>query len=160
VVQIGVAFRSAAEVDRAGHRGVLLESFYPTHETHDGPEQMTQQALLDHLDGADTDVLRRVLEHAMQRLIEAEAAAHIGAAPHERATTRTTYRNGYRERVLDTGSGRLELQIPKLRSREPSRSPCADSEISTVTDGRSRTLALPAHNPRVAGSNPAPPTLF
>jgi len=78
--------------------------------------RMTHQALLDHLDGADADVLRRVLEHAMQRLIEAEAAAHIGAGPHERATTRTTYRNGYRERVLDTGSGRLELQIPKLRS--------------------------------------------
>jgi transposase-like protein len=78
--------------------------------------RMTQQALLDHLDGADTDVLRRVLEHAMQRLIEAEAAAHIGAAPHERASTRSTYRNGHRERILDTGSGRLELQIPKLRS--------------------------------------------
>jgi putative transposase len=78
--------------------------------------RMTQQALLDQLQGADTDLLRRVLEHAMQRLIDAEAAAHIGAAPHERALTRTTYRNGHRERILDTGSGRLELQIPKLRS--------------------------------------------
>jgi hypothetical protein len=29
--------------------------------------RMTHQALLDHLDGADTDVVRRVLEHAMQR---------------------------------------------------------------------------------------------
>jgi putative transposase len=78
--------------------------------------RMTHQALIDQLQGADTDVLRRVLEHAMQRLIEAEAATQIGAGPHERAATRTTYRNGYRERVLDTGSGRLELQIPKLRS--------------------------------------------
>jgi putative transposase len=78
--------------------------------------RMTQQALLDHLDGADTDLLRRVLEHAMQRLIDAKPAAHIGAGPHERASTRTTYRNGHRERILDTGSGRLELQIPKLRS--------------------------------------------
>ena len=78
--------------------------------------RMTHQALLDQLHGADTDLLRRVLEHAMQRLIEAEAAAQIGAGPHERASTRTTYRNGYRERILDTGSGRLELQIPKLRS--------------------------------------------
>jgi transposase-like protein len=78
--------------------------------------RMTHQALLDHLDGADTNLLRRVLEHAMQRLIDAEAAAHIGAGPHERASTRTTYRNGHRERILDTGSGRLELQIPKLRT--------------------------------------------
>ena len=77
---------------------------------------MTHQALIDQLQGADTDVLRRVLEHAMQGLIDAEAATQIGAGPHERASTRTTYRNGYRERILDTGSGRLELQIPKLRT--------------------------------------------
>ena len=78
--------------------------------------RMTHQALIDQLQGADTDVLRRVLEHAMQRLIEAEAATQISAGPHERASTRTTYRNGYRDRILDTGSGRLELQIPKLRT--------------------------------------------
>ena len=78
--------------------------------------RMMPPALLEQLQGADTDVLRRVLEHAMQRLIEAEAATQIGAGPHERASTRTTYRNGYRERILDTGSGRLELQIPKLRT--------------------------------------------
>ena len=78
--------------------------------------RMMPPALLEQLQGADTDVLRRVLEHAMQRLIEAEAATQIGAGPHERSAARTTYRNGYRERILDTGSGRLELQIPKLRT--------------------------------------------
>ncbi|MGA8416470.1 MAG: IS256 family transposase [Candidatus Dormiibacterota bacterium] len=78
--------------------------------------RMMPPALLEQLQGADTDVLRRVLEHAMQRLIEAEASTQIGAGPHERASTRTTYRNGYRERILDTGSGRLELQIPRLRT--------------------------------------------
>jgi putative transposase len=78
--------------------------------------RMMPPALIEQLQGADTDVLRRVLEHAMQRLIEAEAATQIGAGPHERSASRTTYRNGYRERILDTGSGRLELQIPKLRT--------------------------------------------
>jgi putative transposase len=78
--------------------------------------RMMPPALLEQLQGADTDMLRRVLEHAMQRLIEAEAATQIGAGPHERSVSRTTYRNGYRERILDTGSGRLELQIPKLRT--------------------------------------------
>jgi putative transposase len=38
----------------------------------------------------------------MQRLIEAEAAMRIGARPHERASMRTTYRNGHQDRVLDT----------------------------------------------------------
>ncbi len=36
--------------------------------------RMTSQALLDQLQGADTDVLRRVREHTMQGLIDAEAA--------------------------------------------------------------------------------------
>ena len=53
--------------------------------------RMTHQALIDQLQGADTDVLRRVLEHAMQRLIEAEAATQIGAGPHERSASRTTW---------------------------------------------------------------------
>jgi hypothetical protein len=42
--------------------------------THDDSERMTQ-APLDHLDGADTDLLRRVLEHAVHWLIDAEAAS-------------------------------------------------------------------------------------
>jgi hypothetical protein len=58
--------------------------------------RMMPPALLEQLQGADTDVSRRVLEHAMQRLIEAEAATQIGAGPHERASTRTLYRYGYR----------------------------------------------------------------
>ena len=84
-------------------------------------------ALLEQLQGADADVLRCVLEHAMQLLIEAEAATQIGASPHERATTRTTYRNGYRERILDTGSGRLELQIPSCVRKASSR-PCSSRD--------------------------------
>ena len=78
--------------------------------------RMTHRELLDQLALADTDMLRQVLEHAMQRLIEAEAAEYIGAEPHERTAVRTTHRNGHRARLLDTGMGRLELQIPKLRS--------------------------------------------
>ena len=39
--------------------------------------RMMPPALLEQLQGADTDVLQRVLEHAMQRLIEAEAATAI-----------------------------------------------------------------------------------
>src|ERR1700680_1275071 len=107
---------AADQVDKEGHRGVLLEALTQTRRPTMAQNRMMPPALLEQLQGADTDVLRRVLEHAMQRLIEAEAAIQIGAQPHERASTRTMYRNGYRERILDTGSGRLELQIPKLRT--------------------------------------------
>ena len=39
----------------------------------------------------------------------------IGAGRHERSGERTTYRNGYRDRALDTRLGSLQLRIPKLR---------------------------------------------
>jgi putative transposase len=50
-----------------------------------------------------------------QALIDAEATARIGAASHERTQTRLT-RNGYRDRVLTTATGDVELGIPKLRA--------------------------------------------
>ena len=77
--------------------------------------RMTDRDLLDQLATADLDQLRLVLEHSLQRLIELEASAVIGADPYERTDARTTHRNGHRSRLLDTGVGRLELQVPKLR---------------------------------------------
>jgi putative transposase len=47
--------------------------------------------------------------------MELEVAAKTGAERHERSEKRTTYRNGYRNRMWDTRVGTLELQIPKLR---------------------------------------------
>ena len=41
--------------------------------------------------------------------------ALIGAGRHERSAERLNYRNGYRERSLDTRLGSLQLRIPKLR---------------------------------------------
>lgn len=58
---------------------------------------------------------RRLLEAAMQELIEAEVTARIGAGRYERHPERVTRRNGTREKKLATPSGTLELQIPKLR---------------------------------------------
>jgi putative transposase len=77
---------------------------------------LTAESLLDHLAGADVDVLRTVCQHALQRLVELEATAVVGAAPYEHSPDRTTYRNGHRPKTLDTRVGRLELQIPKLRN--------------------------------------------
>ena len=78
--------------------------------------RMPPTDLLDQLAAADVDVLRTILEHTLQRLIEAEATAYIGAEPGEHSASRTTYRNGHRPRMLDTRVGRLDLQIPKVRT--------------------------------------------
>ncbi|MBD3148630.1 IS256 family transposase [Microbispora bryophytorum] len=73
--------------------------------------------LLESLKAADADdVIRQALQAMLQALIEAEATAVIGAAPHQRTEARTAQRNGYRDRLLTTAAGDLELKIPKLRS--------------------------------------------
>ena len=51
----------------------------------------------------------------MQLLMETDVKGLIGAGRHERTAERATYRNGYRDRTLDTRLGSLQLGIPKLR---------------------------------------------
>src|SRR5271156_4588020 len=63
----------------------------------------------------DGDFLRSVAEAVVQLLMETDVEGLIGAGRHERTGDRTTYRNGYRDRALDTRLGSLQLRIPKLR---------------------------------------------
>ncbi len=64
----------------------------------------------------DGDFLRTVAEAVVQILMEADVEGLIGAGRHERMPERQTYRNGFRDRALDTRLGTLQLRIPKLRS--------------------------------------------
>ncbi|WP_076463514.1 IS256 family transposase [Actinomyces mediterranea] len=73
------------------------------------------QEVLTDPDLAHSDVFRRMLQAGLQDLINAEATARIGAAPHERTPERTTRRNGTRPKTLATPAGEVELAIPKLR---------------------------------------------
>ena len=63
----------------------------------------------------DGDFLRAAAEAVLQILMEADVEGLIGAGRHERSADRLNYRNGYRERSLDTRLGSLQLRIPKLR---------------------------------------------
>src|SRR5256714_1951345 len=63
----------------------------------------------------DGDFLRTVAEAVLQILMEADVEGLIGAGRHERTGDRLNYRNGYRDRSLDTRLGPLSLRIPKLR---------------------------------------------
>jgi putative transposase len=65
--------------------------------------------------GQGLDLIRESVRMVLQELIEAEASEVIGAARYERTTTRTTQRNGHRDRQLSTQAGDVSLQIPKLR---------------------------------------------
>src|SRR4051812_48705702 len=64
----------------------------------------------------DGDFLRSVAEAVLQLLMEADVEGLVGAARHERTAERQTYRNGYRDRALDTRLGTLQLRVPKLRT--------------------------------------------
>ena len=90
----------------------------------------------------DGDFLRTVAEAVVQLLMETDVDGLIGAGRHERTGERTTYRNGYRDRTLDTRLGSLQLRIPKLRQGsyfppflEPARRPKRPSSRSSRRPG-------------------------
>jgi putative transposase len=60
--------------------------------------------------------MRRLLLTVLQAVIDAEATAHIGAAPHERTASRTTQRNGTRPKTVTTAVGDLTVAIPKTQT--------------------------------------------
>src|SRR3954452_15095951 len=63
----------------------------------------------------DGDFLRTVAEAVLQLLMESDVEGLIGAGRYERSAERLNYRNGYRERALDSRLGTLQLRVPKLR---------------------------------------------
>jgi putative transposase len=65
--------------------------------------------------GEGVDLVRESVRMVMQELIEAEASERIGAARYQRTASRSTERNGSRERLLATQAGDVQLRIPKLR---------------------------------------------
>src|SRR5207244_1817350 len=58
----------------------------------------------------DGDFLRAVAEAVLQLLMESDVEGMIGAGRYERSGERSTWRNGYRDRTLDTRLGRLFLE--------------------------------------------------
>ena len=61
------------------------------------------------------DWLCDLVEWLYQEMMELEFADHQGAGHYERTATRQGYRNGYRERQLNTRVGTLSLRVPRDR---------------------------------------------
>ena len=97
-----------------GSATVELANFTPSEpEDPMTEETMTLAELLQK--SGDGDFLKAVAEAVLQILMEADVEGLIGAGRHERSADRLNYRNGYRDRTLDTRVGTLQLRIPKLR---------------------------------------------
>ena len=61
------------------------------------------------------DPLRAVMQVLLQRLLEEEMTAHLGAEAYERTPERQGHRNGYKPRQWTTRVGTLELLVPQDR---------------------------------------------
>jgi putative transposase len=65
--------------------------------------------------GADTDLLREMIQYVAQRMMDMDVESLCAAAYAERSPDRLNSRNGYRERLWETRAGSVDLKIPKLR---------------------------------------------
>jgi len=81
-----------------------------TRQQDDASAALTQLALMD-----DPEFLREIVQTALQRFLDMEMTAHLGAGPHERNEDRQGYRCGSYERSLTTRVGRITLRVPRDR---------------------------------------------
>ena len=84
-----------------------------------GTDSITQDSL-DHMlqlvkSTEQVDVLKETCEWLINEGMKQDVTDIIQAEKHERTEQRETQRNGYRDRMLKTRVGSLELRIPKLR---------------------------------------------
>jgi len=62
------------------------------------------------------ELIAELVRHGLQALIEAEAAAAIGADRRQRTDQRRGRRLGSHERLLATPAGDIQLRIPRFRT--------------------------------------------
>jgi len=73
--------------------------------------KVDEQQIKDHLG----ELVRESVEETLNAMMEAEAEQLCGARRSERTAERKDTRAGHYDRKLDTGAGRVELKVPKLR---------------------------------------------
>ncbi|MDO9002542.1 MAG: IS256 family transposase [Aquabacterium sp.] len=61
------------------------------------------------------DVLKAMVQIAVQHVLEGQVERHLGAQPYERAAGRQGHRNGYKPRTMKTRLGELEFGVPQVR---------------------------------------------
>jgi putative transposase len=78
-------------------------------------EHKAKPSLMELMTG-DYDLLKALMQQALQTVLEGEMTDFLGAAPGERSEQRTGYRAGYYRRQLVTRIGKLELSVPRDRN--------------------------------------------
>ena len=60
----------------------------------------------------------KLMEVLLNQVLEHQATEQLGAKPYERTDTRQAYRNGYRDRGMQTRIGSIKLSVPRFRNGE------------------------------------------
>jgi len=76
-------------------------------------EEKVRELFLSGCDG----VMRDLVEQVLNQLLISRAEDKCNAKPYEQTEERTDYRNGVRERGFVTRFGKLELEVPRLRTQ-------------------------------------------
>lgn len=76
---------------------------------------LIEEIFKHYADVKDGDFLRETMALILNKLMEAQVSARIGAEKYQRSDDRNNYRNGTRTRPYETRLGRIDLNIPKLR---------------------------------------------
>lgn len=63
------------------------------------------------------EAFKNILQTSLNKILLAESAEQLKAAPYERTEARTDCRNGSRERDLNTRIGRITLKVPRHREQ-------------------------------------------
>lgn len=77
---------------------------------------LSQEEVLQFLSGNRDEGFKMIVERIMNQIMLAESAEQLGAQRHERSDERRDYRNGIRERELNTRIGTLTLEVPRHRN--------------------------------------------
>ena len=77
---------------------------------------LSEKEVLQVLTGDRDEAIKFLLERILNEVMKAESEEQLGAARHERTEERQDYRNGTRERELNTRIGKLTLQVPRHRN--------------------------------------------
>lgn len=77
---------------------------------------LSEQEVLQVLTGDRESAIKFLFERILNELMKAESEEQLGAAKHERTDGRSDYRNGTRERGLNTRIGKITLKVPRHRN--------------------------------------------
>ena len=77
---------------------------------------LSQEEVLQVLTGDRNEALKFLMERILNSIMKAESEEQLGAPRYERTEARQDYRNGVRERTLNTRIGTLVLEVPRHRN--------------------------------------------